>query len=287
MIEILQVLIFGIVLGSIITLGAVGLSLLFGILRFANFAHGDMMTVGAYLALVFVAGLGWPIYAAFPMALAGGAVVAIAIDRVLYKRLRRTAPVILLISSFGVGLMLRSLVQFIWGPQSLVYEPGIQFPLDILGLRIKPDHLVILAGAIILVILLHLFLQYTKMGKAMRAMSDNMDLAEITGIETERVIMWTWALGGALAAGAGVFLAMDTRLQPFMGWNMLLPVFAAAIMGGIGKPYGAIAGGMTVGIAEEMSTLFFSPAYKSAVAFALMVIILIVRPTGLFGGRSR
>lgn len=287
MIEILQVLIFGIVLGSIITLGAVGLSLLFGILRFANFAHGDMMTVGAYLALVFVAGLGWPIYAAFPMALAGGAVVAIAIDRVLYKRLRRTAPVILLISSFGVALMLRSLVQLIWGPQSLVYEPGIQFPLDIFGLRIKPDHLVILAGVIILVILLHLFLQYTKMGKAMRAMSDNMDLAEITGIETERVIMWTWALGAALAAGAGIFLAMDTRLQPFMGWNMLLPVFAAAIMGGIGRPYGAIAGGMTVGIAEEMSTLFFSPAYKSAVAFALMVIILIVRPTGLFGGRSR
>lgn len=287
MIEILQVLVFGIVLGSIITLGAVGLSLLFGILRFANFAHGDMMTVGAYLALIFVAGLGWPIYAAFPMALAGGAVVAIAIDRVLYKRLRRTAPVILLISSFGVALMLRSLVQLIWGPQSLVYEPGIQFPLEIFGLRIKPDHLVILAGVIILVILLHLFLQYTKMGKAMRAMSDNMDLAEITGIETERVIMWTWALGGALAAGAGIFLAMDTRLQPFMGWNMLLPVFAAAIMGGIGRPYGAIAGGMTVGIAEEMSTLFFSPAYKSAVAFALMVIILIVRPTGLFGGRSR
>lgn len=286
MIEILQVLVFGIVLGSIITLGAIGLSLLFGILRFANFAHGDMMTVGAYLALVFVTGLGWPIYAAFPMALAGGAVVAIAIDRVLYKRLRRTAPVILLISSFGVALMLRSLVQLIWGPQSLVYEPGIQFPLQIFGLRIKPDHLVILAGVIILVILLHLFLQYTKMGKAMRAMSDNMDLAEITGIETERVIMWTWALGAALAAGAGIFLAMDTRLQPFMGWNMLLPVFAAAIMGGIGRPYGAIAGGMTVGIAEEMSTLFFSPAYKSAVAFTLMVIILVVRPTGLFGGRS-
>ena len=286
MIEILQVLVFGIVLGSIITLGAVGLSLLFGILRFANFAHGDMMTVGAYIALAFVAGLGWPIYAAFPMALAGGAVVAIAIDRVLYKRLRRTAPVILLISSFGVALMLRSLVQLIWGPQSLVYEPGIQFPLHILGLRIKPDHLVILAGVIILVILLHLFLQYTKMGKAMRAMSDNMDLAEITGIETERVIMWTWALGSALAAGAGIFLAMDTRLQPFMGWNLLLPVFAAAIMGGIGRPYGAIAGGMTVGIAEEMSTLFFSPAYKSAVAFTLMVIILIVRPTGLFAGRS-
>lgn len=286
MIEVLQVLIFGIVLGSIITLGAIGLSLLFGILRFANFAHGDMMTVGAYLALVFVTGLGWPIYAAFPMALAGGAAIAVAIDRVLYKRLRRTAPVILLISSFGVALMLRSLVQLIWGPQSLVYDPEIQFPLQIFGLHIKPDHLVILAGVIILVILLHLFLQYTKMGKAMRAMSDNMDLAEITGIETERVIMWTWALGAALAAGAGIFLAMDTRLQPFMGWNMLLPVFAAAIMGGIGRPYGAIAGGMTVGIAEEMSTLFFSPAYKSAVAFTLMIIILVVRPTGLFGRRS-
>ena len=286
MTEILQLLVFGIVLGSIITLGAVGLSLLYGILRFANFAHGDMMAVGAYFALAFVAGLGWPIYAAFPLALAGGAVVAIVIDRVLYKRLRRTAPVILLISSFGVGLMLRSLIQLIWGPQSQVYAPGIRLPFHVLGLRIKPDHITIIVGAVILVVLLHLFLQYTKMGKAMRAMSDNMDLAQVTGIDIEHVIMWTWALGAALAAGAGIFLAMDTRLQPVMGWNLLLPVFAAAIMGGIGKPYGAIAGGMTIGIAEEMSTLFISPAYKSAVAFALMVIILIVRPTGLFAGRT-
>ncbi|MFQ5953829.1 MAG: branched-chain amino acid ABC transporter permease, partial [Kiloniellales bacterium] len=238
MTEILQLLIFGIVLGSIITLGAVGLSLLYGILRFANFAHGDMMAVGAYFALACVVGLGWPLYAAFPVALAGGAAVAIAIDRALYKHLRRTAPVILLISSFGVALMLRSLIQLIWGPQSQVYEPGIRMPFYLLGLRLKPDHVTILVGAIILVVLLHLFLQYTKMGKAMRAMSDNVDLAQVTGIDTERVIMWTWALGAALAAGAGIFLAMDTRLQPIMGWNLLLPVFAAAIMGGIGKPYG-------------------------------------------------
>jgi len=121
------------------------------------------------------------------------------------------------------------------------------------------------------------------MGKAMRAMADNPDLARVVGIDTERVVVWTWAIGAALAVAAGIFLGMDTRLQPTMGWHVLLPVFAATILGGIGKPYGAIVGGMVVGIASELSTMVFPPVYKPAVAFALMVAMLLVRPTGLFG----
>ena len=239
--------------------------------------------MGAYLALSCVA-VGLPIPVALPLAMAGTAASAVVIDQVLYRRIRRTAPVILLISSFGMALVLRSLVQLIWGPSNQVYETGIQLPYVVMGLRIKPDHLWIVGGALVLVAVMHLFLTRTRMGKAMRAMSDNMDLALVTGIPAERVIMWTWVLGGSLAAAAGVFLGMDTRLHPVMGWTTLLPVFAAAILGGIGRPYGAIAGGMIIGIAMEMSTAFLLPAYKPAVAFAIMVFMLVVRPQGIFKG---
>jgi branched-chain amino acid transport system permease protein/neutral amino acid transport system permease protein len=283
--ELLQLILFGVVLGGMIALGAIGVSLIFGILRFANFAHGDMMTLGAYLALVVVGPLALPMYVAFPLALAGTAAVVVGIDQVLFRRLRRTAPVILLISSFGVALILRSAIQLVWGPDNVVYSGAIQLPWRVAGLRIRPDHVTILAATAGLVVLLHLFLRYTRMGKAMRAMSDDPDLARVTGIDTERVVVWTWILGGALAAAAGIFLGMDTRLNPLLGWNVLLPVFAAALLGGIGKPYGAVAGGFVIGIATEVSTMFMAPVYKPAVAFALIVILLIVRPTGLMRGQ--
>jgi branched-chain amino acid transport system permease protein len=283
--QFLQLVSFGVVLGGIIALGAVGVSLIFGILRFANFAHGDLMTLGAYLALVGVGPLALPMYAAFPLALAGTAAVAVGIDQVLFRRLRRTAPVILLISSFGVALILRSAIQLVWGPDNIVYSSAIQLPWRFAGLRVRPDHVTIIAATVGLVVLLHLFLQRTRMGKAMRAMSDDPDLARVTGIDTERVVVWTWILGGALAAAAGIFLGMDTRLNPLLGWNVLLPVFAAALLGGIGKPYGAVAGGFVIGIATEVSTMFMAPVYKPAVAFALIVILLIVRPTGLMRGQ--
>jgi branched-chain amino acid transport system permease protein len=283
-VEYVQLLIYGVVLGAIIALGAVGLSLTYGILRFANFAHGDLVTVGAYIAFVFFTMLGWPMYVAFPLGMAGGAAVAISVDRVLYRRLRRTTPVILLISSFGVALMLRALVQLIWGPEATVYQSGIELPYKFVGLRLKLTQIVILAGSAAIVVGLHFFLQRTRVGKAMRAMSDNTDLARVTGINTEQIILWTWLLGGALTGAAGVFLAMDTQLHPIMGWKLLLPIFAAAILGGIGKPYGAIAGGLIIGICQEFSTLVISPAYKPAAAFGLMVLVLIVRPSGIFGG---
>ena len=285
MIDILQLLIFGIVLGGIIALGAVGVSLLFGILRFAHFAHGDMMTLGAYLAFAFVAGLGWPLLAAFPLAVLLTVGVAVLIDQVLYRRLRRKAPVILLFSSFGVALMLRAIIELVWGPDTVVYDSTIQLPWRIAGLRIKPDHVTIVIGAIVLVTALHLFLQRTRTGKAMRAMADEPDLAQVTGINTEHVVIWTWIIGSALAAAAGIFLALDTRLVPLLGWNLLLPVFAAAILGGIGRPYGAIFGGLVIGISTEMSTLAIAPVYKPAVAFGIILIMLIWRPTGLLRGR--
>ncbi|RAR63004.1 MULTISPECIES: branched-chain amino acid ABC transporter permease [Halomonadaceae] len=285
--DIIQILIYGMVLGSVLSMGAIGVSMIFGILRFAHFAHGDFMTLGAYIGLTFIGVMGLSPWFALPAAMVGMAVVAVVIDQLLYRRIRRTQPVILLISSFGMALILRSLIQLIWGSENQTYASGIQFPwrLDVLGgLRIKPDHVWIVLISLGLVAGVHLFLTRTRMGKAMRAMSDNMDLALVSGIPAERVIIVTWIIGGALAAAAGVFLGIDTRLHPVMGWTTLLPVFAAAILGGIGRPYGAIVGGMIIGISMEMSTLFISAAYKPAVAFAIMVVMLIFRPQGIFKG---
>jgi branched-chain amino acid transport system permease protein len=284
LVDLLQLSIYGIVLGSILTLGAIGVSMIFGILRFAHFAHGDLMTVGAYVGLSFLALTGLPVWWALPAGMVGAAATALLVDRIVYQRIRRTQPVILLISSFGMALILRSVVQLIWGPQVYSYSSGIQRPWRIGDIAIIPNHVWILLAAVLIVAALHLFLTRTRMGKAMRAMSDNMDLALVTGIPAERVIMLTWLLGGALAAGAGVLLGMDSRLTPTMGWNILLPVFAAAILGGIGRPYGAIAGGMIIGLAMEISTLFIEPSYKPAVAFVIMVAVLIVRPQGIFKG---
>ncbi|MEX0448729.1 branched-chain amino acid ABC transporter permease [Spiribacter sp. 221] len=284
MIEFIQLLINGILLGSILALGAVGATMIFGVLRFAHFAHGDLMAIGAYFALTVVTVFNLPVLAALPVAMLLTAGLAVGIDQVVYRRIRRVQPVILLIASFATALVLRSFIQMVWGSSNQVYETGIQLPWRIGPLTLKPDHLLIFLAATVLVIGVHLFLTRTKMGKAMRAMSDNMNLALVTGIPADRVIMWTWVIGGALAAAAGVFLGMDTRLHPVMGWTLLLPIFAATILGGIGRPYGAILGGLVIGCAMELSTLIIPGSYKPAVAFAIMVVTLIFRPQGIIKG---
>ncbi len=284
--ELVQLLFYGLVLGSIIALGAIGVSLTFGILGFANFSHGDLMALGAYVAFTVYTQLTLPFWLAFPVALVATAGVAVAIDRTIYRRFRQSPPVILLISSFGMALILRSLIQLGWGPATVRYDTDLVIAERFMGLRYQDRQLWIIAGAVVLVIVVHLFLTRTKAGKAMRAMADNATLARLSGIDTERVVLWTWLLGGGLAAAAGIFLGLDTRLQPEMGWFLLLAIFAAAILGGIGKPYGAIAGGYVIGIVMEMATLVLPTEYAPVVPFAILVAMLIWRPTGLFAGRS-
>ena len=281
MTDFVQLIVYGIVSGAIFALGGIGISVIFGILRFAHLAHGDMMTLGAYLALAAISALQLPVLAALPLAMIGTAATAIAIDWLFYRRFRRARPVILLISSFGMALVLRSAIQLIWGPGNHVYESGISIPYVLFDIRIKPDHVMIVGCTVAIIVAFHLFLTYTRLGKAMRAMSDDPDLARVSGVDTERVVVWTWAIGGALAAAGGVFLALDTQLNPLLCWNILLPMFAAAIVGGIGRPYGAIAGGLLIGIVEELSTAVIEPAYKPAVAFIIMIVVLIWRPTGI------
>ena len=277
--DVIQLLVYGIVTGPILALGAIGVSLVFSILRFAHFAHGDLMTVGAYGAFAGVVAFGISPILAIPFAIVLAVATALVVEVTLYRPLRASTPIILLISSFGVALILRSLVQLVAGPSTEVYVSGIQLPIRIEGIRIRPDHFWIVGGTLAIVAGLHLFLTRTRVGKAL-----NLELARLSGISAERTVLVAWAIAASLAAVAGVFLGMDTRLQPVLGWNVLLPVFAAAIVGGIGRPYGAIAGGFLVGIAMELSTLVIDPGYKQSVAFALLVLTLLVRPTGIFRG---
>ncbi|WP_455382909.1 branched-chain amino acid ABC transporter permease [Salinispira pacifica] len=278
-------MLYGIVLGSIISLGAIGVSLIYGILGFSHFAHGDMMTIGAYVGLFGITTLGLPLPLTLLLAAAATALLALLIDRLIYRRLRSASPIIMLISTIGVSFMLQSLAQIVWGPNNEVYHPGITLPYKFLGLRLQPVEVTIIIGSILLVALLHLFLHRTKTGKAMRAMSDNVSLSQITGINTDMVVIWTWIIAGILAAAAGVFLGADTQLNPRMGFNLLLPIFAAAILGGIGNLYGAILGGLIIGVAQEVSTTIFDPGYKPAIGFIIMVFMLLVRPYGILGGK--
>ncbi len=294
-------IVYGIVEGSIIALGAIGLTLLFGILRFLHFAHGDLMSMGAYLALFmldlfalagFKGGVfpylsfGYPLLAAMFAAMLLTAGIAILINRILYRplRQRRCHSVVLSMSSLGVAFMLLSLINIIWGPQLNLYSTAIQRAIKLpLSIKIKPDQIFIIAAAMILSTLIYFFLEKTKIGKAMRASSDNLDLAEVAGINTDRVITWTWGIGGALTAAAGTLYAIDTQLMPSMGWNLLLPVFAAAILGGIGNPYGAMVSGLIIGIVENVSTMIIPHDYKTAVSFILIIVLLLFKPSGLFG----
>lgn len=298
----IELLVYGLVLGSIIALGAIGLTLLYGILRFAHFAHGDLMTLGAYVALFLNRDLlptlgipetklgplsfGWRMLVSLVLAMGVTAVVALALDRLLYAQLRerRASPVILAMASLGVAFMLRSLIYIVWGPQFLFYSqelrPTWQLPWEV---RLRPDQVFILAVVLLLVLLLYLFLQRTTLGKAMRATADNPQLAWVCGIDIGRVTRWTWLLGAALTAAAGILYGIDAQLRPDMGWSFLLPLFAAVILGGIGSPFGALLGGMILGIVQQVSTEYLAPTYKPAVAFLVLILLLLLRPRGLFG----
>ena len=299
-----ELFVYGIVLGSIISLGAIGLTLIYGILRFANFAHGDLMTAGAYVALFLVTGplswlgipdhtfgalsFGWRMLLALPFSMVAVGGLGLLFDRIVFRKLRLkgSGVVILAMASLGASFIIRMLVLILWGADYRFYRPGLLRPaLELpLGVKIRPDQILILLMVSFLVSVLHLFLQKTKMGKAMRATADNMDLARISGIDTERVIIWTWIIGGALAAAGGILYGIDVQLHAGMGWNFLLPLFAAAILGTIGNMYGALVGGLVIGVAQQVSTAFLLPTYKPAVAFMIMILILIIRPQGVFGG---
>jgi branched-chain amino acid transport system permease protein len=220
------------------------------------------------------------------MALTG--LLALALDALLFKRLRRHGTAItLVIASFGAAMAARSLLEFVFSAQPAYFNRAIQFAIPLgLGVRATADQLATLALTALLVTLMHLMMTRTGIGRAMRAVSENPALAEVAGIDVSAVIRATWLIGGALACAAGVMAGITVQIRPYMGFDLLLPLFSAAILGGIGSVPGAVIGGLIVGVAQSGAVHFAAAEFRAAVAFFILIAVLLVRPTGLFGSRD-
>lgn len=314
--------------GSQLALGALGITLVYGVLRFANFAHSDLMTFGTMITVLMTwwlqsMGVGFgPLptaLLALPVAIVGAVAMALFTDKAVYKfyRKKRSSPAVFVIASIGVMFVLNGVVRFIIGPDDQRFADGERFIIKARafkemtglgeGLAIKVSQGLTIAIALGLVVALFWFLQHTRTGKAMRAYSDNEDLALLSGIDPERVVMVTWIITAALATIAGTLYGLDKSFKPFTYFHLLLPFFAAAIVGGIGKPVGAILGGFVVAFSEVAITYaykkflkymtpeswapeglvqFLSTDYKFAVSFIILVLVLLIRPTGILKGRT-
>jgi branched-chain amino acid transport system permease protein len=310
--------------GAQLALGALGVTLIYGILRFSNFAHGDLMAFGAMITILltwWMQSIGISIaplptaLLALPFGMIGAVIFSLAADRTVYRfyRQQKAPGIVFVMASIGVMFMLNGIVRFVIGVDDQRFADGARFVVTAgdfrawtglaEGLVIRLPVLITIAVAVIVVVWLWWFLARTRTGKAMRAYSDNEDLALLSGINPERVVAITWIIAASLATIAGVLYGIDKSFKPFTYFQLLLPIFAAAIVGGIGQPFGAIAGGFVIAFSEVTITYAYkrfleylgmqpeglvqllSTEYKFAVSFVILVIVLLVRPTGIFRGR--
>ena len=283
----LELLINGIAAGGTYALFAVGLTMVYGIFRFINFAHGEMIAWGAYGVLLFLAPpFGLPLWLAIIMALALTVGVALASERIAFRPLAGRAPVVLLIASIGVSFVLRGILQFIFGADLQSYGVEITGRVEIFGLVATYIQLAMLGLSLTFFAGLYVLLRYTLLGKTLRAVADNAELFGIMGLPLARVRLVVWSLGALFAATGGILLALDTNLEPYMGLTNLLKAFAAVLLGGAGNVFGALLGGLIIGIGENLGTAIISPGYKDLIAFAVVVIMLLFRPQGLFAVKT-
>jgi len=275
----------GLSLGSVYALGAVGLTLVYGILKLVNFAHGDFLTFGAYMAYLVNVTWGLPLVVAVFWAMAMTAVLGIFLEKVMWgpMRARGAGMLQLLLMAIGLALVIRYVIQFIWSTELRQLDVNVTDTVKFLGLTIGRTSLIVIIVGFAVLIGTGLMLRYTLLGKRMRALSDNLDLAETSGINTSRVILWTWVFAAGFAGLAGVLAGAITQLQPELGFELLLPIFAAVVMGGIGNAYGALAAGILLGLVIEWSTLFIDARWKTGIGFVVLILVLIIRPQGIFG----
>jgi len=297
----LQFLADGLVGGCTVALGAVGITLTYSILRFANFAHGEFISWGCYLTWLLAGAIGawsiasaaaldplsvgWNVVLAGVLAMALTGLLGVALDAVLFRPLRkRGASIAAVMASFGAAMALRALIELLFSsrPAYLSRELQIAIPIGA-GIRVTPDQIALIAITAVCVGALHGLLSYTGIGRSMRAVSENPALARVVGIDVARVIRLTWFIGGALACASGVMLGLVVQIRPSMGADLLLPLFAAAILGGVGSVPGALIGGLIVGLAEAVTVQLVGAEWRTAVAFLVLIGVLLLRPTGLFG----
>ena len=277
-----QLIVNGLVQGLIVGLAALAVTLVFGVARFANAATGDTMTFGAYAALIGHKATG-SLVVAGGAAVGATALLSLTVYALVFRKLAGRSVVALLVTSIGVGFLLRSVLGIVFGHNQQLFTVPLVRPIRFNGLIINPFDLQLAAVAAVALVGVFLVLYATPIGRRMRAVADNRELALVSGIRPERVMIALWLLVGAVTGVAGMMLGMKTIVSPELGWEMLLPAFAAAILGGIGSPVGAVVAGLLLGVAQELSTPFVGFTYKLSISFVVLLLVLLVRPRGLFG----
>ena len=301
----LQVVINSIVRASELTLLSLGLTIVYDLLRFANFAHTEFAVVGVYLTLFLNVTLGLHIIPAAIIASVATGFFSILVDRAVFKRMRSSSGIIIMVTSLGLGIALRNAIRAIWGADAQNYAVAIQTPLITEYFRITPLQIWIILVGLAAMFAFHLLLNHTTLGKAMRASSDNPELAQASGIDTEKIITWVWFIAIIFASLGGILIGLETYILPYMGFAIIVPVFCATIMGGIGNPYGAMLGAMVLGFAENFGLyidfgkiinlggilnfskeLFIPTGYKPAISFIILILVLLIRPRGILGKKK-
>ncbi len=284
-----QLLLNGIIAGSIYALIAIGFTVIYRTVKFFHFAHGVVYTAGAYFAYTLIISLQLNFALSFFLSIVLAAILGIAIDRFVYYPLRQqnASNLIFLLASFGVFIFLQNFIQLIYGAQILTIRTGpIKEGHHFLGAVITDIQILILAALIILMIFLWLFIQKTKLGKAMRAVADDPMAANVVGINPERIILTSFAIGSALAGAAGILISFETNIEPTMGFSALLKGIIASIIGGIGSIPGAVLGGFFLGLAENLGIWKISAGWKDCIAFGILIIFLLLRPWGILGNKT-
>ncbi|TJX15830.1 branched-chain amino acid ABC transporter permease [Tissierella creatinini] len=280
-----QQLINGITVGGIYALIALGYSMVYGILRIVNFAHGDIFMMGTFLGLFFTQSLGMQFYIAFPLSAAATAFIGIFVEKIAYRPIRIADKLAVLISALGVSIFLQNLAQIIWGTETHAFKSGIEVStFKFGGLILSNIQLIVIFLSCVLMMGLYFVVNKTKIGVAMRATSHNLNSAKLIGINTDRIISFTFGIGSALACIAGLLVGIYyDAVFPIMGYSYGLKAFAAAILGGIGSIPGAMVGGFVIGIVETFGAAYISAGYRDAFAFGILIIVLIFRPSGILG----
>lgn len=298
-----QILANGLVRGAELGLLAIGLTMVYDILGFANFAHTDYAVLGAFLAYSFSQALGLNLLLSVVLAALATGLFGIGIDRAIFKPLRRKEAklVISMVCSLGIAIALRNVVRLIWTSHTKRYAIPVLKPIEILGARLTLIQIGIVLTGFLFMILFHLLLHRTKFGKVLRAISDNKELASACAIDSEKMIQWMWFVACVYGVIGGTMIAMEHLLYPRLGFDIIIPVFCAAILGGIGNPYGAMLGALTLGLAEnivlsldfsylvslgglfDVGPIQISTGYKPAIGFVILVAVLLLKPTGILG----
>lgn len=275
----------GLAIGSIYALTAIGYTMVYGIINLINFAHGDIYMIGAFIAFTMLAFLKLPIFVSFILGVAIAILCGVALSKFAYKPLFKAPRINLFLCAIGASIFLENYAMLVWGPETQSFPSLVELKTyNVFGFTLSNMQIIIFIATVILMIALTYIVKYTKFGRAMRCTSQSMEAAKLMGINTNKIVYMTFALGSSLGAVAGILVAMYYRAAyPMMGFSAGMKAFVAAVIGGIGSIPGAVLGGLIMGVTESLGAAYISSGYKDAIAFVILFIILLIKPSGLLG----